>query len=98
MLLKNLAPVLAEFGRDPRHAQVSIDFLFRSAGDSLVPLEKPIFIQFETLPDGDFPNGDIVCFRACEIEQGSALTDLAHNAKIYLQSGPELYRRPPRPL
>ncbi len=82
----DLAPILAQFRRDPGQAQGFVDLLFLSADDFLLAPFKAVLAQAKALALGQAPQGHVVCLAAGEILEERAVTLWRQDAQVYLET------------
>src|SRR5690606_14857204 len=68
----DLARVLPERRRDPGKVQGGVDRFLGLGGDGGAVFEQPVLVQEPPSVDGALAQGDVVGFRAGEVEDGSA--------------------------
>ena len=81
----DLAPVFAQFRFDVAQSDGGVDLLFTFTRDCFVPFEDAVFVEFESLVDGDFAQSDGVAFGAGEVLECGTVAFLFHDAQIDLQ-------------
>src|SRR5262245_8855940 len=91
----DLAPILAQFRRNPREPETSINVFFCGARDPLVVLdsEETVLVQFQTEPDRAITERDVVGLRAGEILQRRAAAVRGHEPQIDLNTSAKKHTR-----
>lgn len=90
----DLAPVFAQHGGDERKAQLVIDLFLTLSGNPVLTIKKAIFVELPAFPDGPFSQGDVVRFRAGEIEHGRSIAHLGHHPQIDTEARLQDHGRP----
>ena len=82
-----LAPGLAQLGRETGQVQRAVDLLFRAAGDLLLAAEDAVFVDLQPPRLGPAAEHDVVLLRAGEVLQGRAERLGRHGPQIDLHAG-----------
>jgi hypothetical protein len=87
----DLAPILAELGRDEVHLERRVDLLLRQRGDLLTALlgahpVEPVLVEKELSPKSEAAQPHVVFLRTREVEQGGAERPRGDDPQVDLQA------------
>ena len=82
----DLAPVLAQLGRNEWKSQLTENLALGPPGDALLAAKETVLVQLQFPACSEFPHGDVVRLRSGEVIQRGTVTHLRNHPEIHLQT------------